>query len=125
MNSENIYHQLALSVFNAMNSRDFSELERNVSDNGAFDFPGTGKIEGMKRVILFLKALLRKYPSLMFTVSEVLVDNHRACAVWTNKGASSSGQPYQNSGVTLLHFSDNRILFISDYFKDTSFVSAL
>ena len=125
MNSENIYPQLTLSVFNAMNDRDFNELEKNVSENVAFDFPGAGRIEGAKRVILFLKALLRKYPKLTFTVSEILIDDQKACAVWTNAGVSNTGERYQNSGVTLLYFNDNKILFISDYFKDTSFVNPL
>jgi len=124
MNTEHTYPELTLSVFNAMNSRDFSELEKNVTENVAFDFPGAGRIEGARRVILFLKALLRKYPKLHFTVSEVLVDKHKACAVWTNAGVSSDGGPYANSGITLLYFEGDKIRFISDYFKDTSFVTS-
>jgi len=116
------YKKLTLSVFNAMNSRDFSELEKNISENVAFDFPGAGRIQGARRVILFLKALLRKYPKLIFTVSEVLIDNEKACAVWTNAGENIEGKPYSNSGITLLHFGGEKIVLISDYFKNTSFV---
>jgi ketosteroid isomerase-like protein len=116
------YQSLAQSVFNAMNSRDFTEPEKNISAEVVFDFPGAGRIEGAKRVLLFLKALLRKYPKLTFTISEILIDNEKACAVWTNEGESSDGKPYVNSGITLLHFNAEKIVFISDYFKDTSFV---
>ena len=114
--------QLTRSVFTAMNSRDFSELEQNITDNVAFDFPGAGRIDGKKRVILFLKALQRKYPRLVFTISEIIISSDRSCAVWTNDGVSSEGNPYRNSGITLLHITDGKISFISDYFKDTSFV---
>jgi len=113
---------MARSVFTAMNTRNFSELESCITEDIAFDFPGSGRLEGSKRVIIFLKALLRKYPKLTFTVSEVLLDSQRACAVWTNEGKNTEGIPYANSGITLIHFANNKICFISDYFKDTSFV---
>ena len=121
MDSE-ILTNLTNSVFDAMNTRDFTVLEKNVTDDVAFDFPGAGRIEGSKRVILFLKALLRKYPRLTFSVSEIITDRQKACAVWTNEGENSEGKLYANSGMTLLHFNDAKIVFISDYFKDTSFV---
>jgi ketosteroid isomerase-like protein len=113
---------IARSIFNAMNTRDFSEFENFVSEDVVFDFPGAGRIEGYKRVIIFLKALLRKYPELKFTVSEIITDNQRACAVWTNEGEDTDGNPYSNRGITLLYFRGNKLTFISDYFKDTSFV---
>ena len=122
MNITLSYEDMAYVVFNAMNTRNFSELENIVSEDVAFDFPGAGRIEGYKRVIIFLKALLRKYPQLIFTVSEIITGSQRACAIWTNKGKDIQGNQYQNSGMTLLHFSDGKITFISDYFKDTSFV---
>ncbi len=116
------YTDLARSVFHAMNTRDFATLEMNVTEDVVFDFPGAGKIEGNRRVMLFLKALLRKYPILAFEVSEILIDNQNACAVWTNRGENSEGIAYANSGLTLMQFTGNKIAYISDYFKDTSFV---
>jgi ketosteroid isomerase-like protein len=113
---------VARSIFNAMNTRDFSEFENFVSEDVVFDFPGAGRIEGYKRVLIFLKALLRKYPKLTFTISEIITDNQRACAVWTNEGEDLDGNHYSNSGITLLYFSGEKLTFISDYFKDTSFV---
>ncbi len=112
----------ARSLFKAMNTRGFQEFENLVSEDVVFDFPGAGRIAGIKRVLVFLKALLRKYPKLTFTVSEIITDNQKACAVWTNKGEDADGNPYSNSGLTLLYFSGNKLTFISDYFKDTSFV---
>lgn len=114
--------EMARSIFNAMNTRDFSEFENFITEDVVFDFPGAGRIEGYKRVIIFLKALLRKYPRLTFTVSEIITDNQRACAVWTNEGEDINGNAYSNSGITLLYFTERKLTFISDYFKDTSFV---
>ena len=114
--------ELITALFKAMNSRDFSILENHVAENVIFDFPGAGHIEGVRRTFIFLKALLRKYKTLTFTVNEVLIDEDAACAVWTNKGEHIDGYGYANSGVTLFRFSGDKISFLSDYFKDTSFV---
>jgi ketosteroid isomerase-like protein len=122
MNTTLSYEEKASVIFKAMNTRDFSELEKIVSGDVVFDFPGAGRIEGYKRVIIFLKALLRRYPQLTFEVSEIITGSQRACVVWTNKGEDIEGNAYKNNGMTLLHFSEGKIKFISDYFKDTSFV---
>jgi ketosteroid isomerase-like protein len=111
-------------VFQAMNTRNFDEFEKIITDDVAFDFPGIGRTEGSRRTLLLLKSILRKYPKLHFTVTETIIDGDRSCAVWTNEGVDSKGNPYANSGITLLHFSDGKITFISDYFKDTSFVES-
>ena len=121
METEKSPINLANMVFEAMNRRDFSHLEQVITGDVIFDFPGVSPLEGSRRVVLFLKALLRRYPRLEFDVKEILVDRDRACAVWTNEGADREGKPYSNSGVTLLHCREGKIAFISDYFKDTSF----
>jgi ketosteroid isomerase-like protein len=114
--------KLAGLVFQAMNQRDFDAFEQLITEDVAFDFPGAGRVEGKRRTLLLLKSILRKYPVLKFEVHEIISSGDRACAVWTNQGEASDGTQYQNSGMTLLHFSRGKIRFISDYFKDTSFV---
>lgn len=109
-------------LFKAMNTRDFTGLENHVEEEVVFDFPGAGRIEGARRMLIFLKALLRKYKTLQFTVNEVVMGEQEACAVWINKGEHVEGHAYSNSGITLFHFRNSRISFLSDYFKDTSFV---
>jgi ketosteroid isomerase-like protein len=95
--------------------------EKLITKKVAFDFPGAGRTEGARRTLLLLKSMLRKYPELTFTVKEIMVQENRACAIWVNEGRDRKGLPYSNSGITLFHFSDGKISFISDYFKDTSF----
>jgi ketosteroid isomerase-like protein len=123
MNNNDLYKNIAVGVFEAMNTSDFSVFEKNADVNLSFDFPGADKVKGVKRVILFFKILLRKYNNLRFTVSEVIVENEKACVVWTNKGEEKDGGVYENSGITLFHFNNDKVQFISDFFKDTSFIN--
>jgi ketosteroid isomerase-like protein len=124
MSNDNSYKKIALSVFEAMNTSNFSEFEKNAANDLNFYFPGADRVEGVKRVIIFFKVLLRKYNNLTFTVSDVIVENKKACVVWTNKGEEKDGKLYKNSGITLFHFTNNKVSFISDYFKDTSFINS-
>ena len=123
MENRELYKKIAISVFEAMNTSDFSVYEEYADENLSFDFPGADTVIGVKRVILFFKVLLRKYNNLKFTVSEVIVENERVCVVWTNKGEEKDGGEYSNSGITLFHFDMNKVVYISDYFKNTSFTN--
>lgn len=113
---------LAQSIFKAMNERNLMTHERNLAEHAKFDFPGAGVIEGSKRIIIFLKALLRKYPRLVFSVVNIIIEHERLCIVWHNEGESSAGTLYENRGITLVHLASDKIMLISDYFKDTFFV---
>ena len=109
-------------IFDTFNNRDVSELERILAEDAVFDFPRTELLKGPKRILVFIKILFRKYPRLAFKVEDILVDGDRACAVWSNEGEDNKGSPYSNRGVTLVRVKNGKIVFISDYFKDTSFI---
>jgi len=114
---------LALTIFTALNKRDLSDLSQHLSENSVFDFPGPGCLEGRTRILAFLKVLLRKYPQLQFTLEDIFGEGERVCATWSNKGTDNKGNSYKNRGITLIRVADGKIVFISDYFKDTSFVT--
>ena len=116
--------EMAQSVFDAMNNKDFSFASKIFDENIQFDFPGIGTVDGVRKVVVVLTALLRKYKKLHFIVSDIILEKERACVIWTNKGESLKEDLYENSGITLIHFSDDKIVLLSDYFKDTSFVNA-
>ena len=118
----NRHSDVAQSIFEAMNSHNLMALEKNLAEHAILDFPGTGIIEGSRRIIVFIKALLRKYPRLAFNVDDIIIDKERICVVWHNEGESSTGTAYANRGITLVHLAADKITLISDYFKDTSFV---
>jgi len=115
--------KLAELIIEAMNKRELSLLDEYLCENAVFDFPGPGIIKGKKRILIFLKVLFRKYPQLEFKIEDTIVEEKRACVIWSNKGKSSKGESYANRGITLVHFKDGKITYISDYFKDTSFVN--
>lgn len=108
-------------LFAALNSRDLSSLERHLAEDAGFDFPGPGLISGRKKILLFLKILFRKYSRLTFSVAKIIAEQDCACALWTNDGEERTGKSYRNSGITFLQFKEGKIMFLSDYFKDTSF----
>ena len=114
----------AEQIFAAMNSRDVSELTPYIAEDASFDFPSAGCITGKKRILLFFKILFRRYPHLTFHIDDIIVEGERACAVWSNEGDNAQGAPYRNRGITLVCTADGQITFISDYFKDTSFVAS-
>jgi len=115
--------QVSKAIFEAMNSKNMALLSPYLDEDVRFDFPGAAQVVGKKRVLIFLKVLLRKYPDIVFQVHDAIVDHDKVCIVWTNSARLEMDQPYQNSGITLVHCDNGLITFISDYFKDTSFVN--
>jgi len=116
-----INKQLAINLFEGMNNRDMILVQKIINENIIFDFPGIEQIEGDKKFIVFLKLLHRKYKTLKFTIIEMLFDHDKACLIWTNEGKYLDDSDYNNRGVTLFHFENDKISFLSDYFKNTSF----
>jgi ketosteroid isomerase-like protein len=56
---------------------------------------------------------------LAFKVQRVIYQGDQAAVHWTNQGMNRRQEPYQNEGVTILEMRDNKISYISDFFKDT------
>ncbi len=113
--------EIAVGIFGAINKRDFTEFESYINDDLIFNFPGVDEMKGAKRVILFFNILFRKYKSLKFNVTEVIAQDNKVCVMWNNVGEEKDGALYENTGLTWFVFTDGKISFMSDYFKDTSF----
>jgi len=122
--SENILsnRELAALVVTSMDKRDFTLYEKHVAEDAELDFPGSETVKGCRRIIVFLRAVLRKYPELKFTIENIIVDEVGAAVVWANKGKFKNGEPYNNRGITIVQIRGGKIVIISDYFKDTSFL---
>ena len=115
--------ELAELVVMSMDKRDFTLYEKYVSEDAVLDFPGSETVKGCRRIIVFLKAVLRKYPELEFTIEHIIVDDTGAAVIWSNRGTFKNGEPYENRGTTLVKVREGKIVLISDYFKDTSFLN--
>ena len=81
-----------------MDKRDFTLYEKCVAEDAVLDFPDSEKAKSCRRIIVFLKAVLRKYPELKFTIENIIVDEGWAAVVWSNKGKFKNGEPYNNRG---------------------------
>jgi ketosteroid isomerase-like protein len=123
MDSNAATPDLVQMLFAALNSRDLSALEHHLAEDAGFDFPGPGLISGRKKILLFLKILFRKFNRLTFSVERIIQDGDCACVIWTNEGHEKTGEAYRNRGITFLQFEEGKIIFLSDYFKDTSFIA--
>jgi uncharacterized protein (TIGR02246 family) len=115
--------EIAGELFRAMNARDPAAFAALLDDAAVFHFPGTKPIEGAARIEKFIRILFFKYPALAFDVRRVIADGRCAAVEWTNEGASRDGAPYRNAGVTVIALGQSdRVAYLSDTFKDTSFV---
>jgi ketosteroid isomerase-like protein len=105
--------------FTCFNSRDLDRMRPMLAENAEFYFPKTQPLLGLDRILKFLHLLFRQYPKLVFTVHRTIVQENRGAVHWTNQGKNRRGEPYENEGMTLLEFEDEKIRYISDFFKDT------
>jgi len=108
-----------LKFFQILNERDLDEADNLLDLQAELFFPKTQPVVGKDRILKFLKIFFRQYPELVFTVVRVIHQGDQAAVHWTNRGISRRKEPYQNEGVTILEMRNGKIVFISDFFKDT------
>ncbi len=111
--------QTITKFFEVFNSRDLDRMRELFHEDAEFYFPKTQPLIGRKRILKFLNILFRQYPELSFEVQRIICEGRNAAIHWTNKGRSRRKEPYQNEGATIMEVEDDKITFISDFFKDT------
>jgi len=110
-----------IDLFEIINRRDLVRFKDLLTEEAEFYFPKTQPLLGRDRITRFFKILFRQYPKLAFEVQGEIIQGQRAAVHWTNQGVHKSGKPYENEGVTILELEGDKIRYISDFFKDTSF----
>jgi ketosteroid isomerase-like protein len=113
---------LISAFFVSLNNQNFDELTHHLSSDVVFHFPGITPLTGPHKVIQLLKIIYRQYSDLVFTLTDTIVENDRAIAVWKNEGTDHNGTHYKNEGTTVFRFKNGKLNYMSDYFKDTSFI---
>lgn len=108
-----------LEFFQILNERDLEAANSLLDPRAEFFFPKTKPIIGKERILKFLKVFFRGYPELIFTVERVICDGDKAAVHWTDRGVNRKKEPYENEGVTLLELKEGKIVYISDFFKNT------
>jgi len=111
--------QTFLKFFQVLNERDLVEADNLLASQAELFFPKTKPMVGKDRILKFLKVFFRQYPELIFTVERVIRQGDQAAVHWTNRGMNRRKDPYENEGVTILEMKNGKIVFISDFFKDT------
>jgi len=114
-----IEDQTFLKFFQVLNARDLVEADNLLASRAELFFPKTQPMVGKDRILKFLKIFFRQYPDLIFRVERVIRQGDQAAVHWTNRGISRRKEPYQNEGVTILEMENGKIVYISDFFKDT------
>jgi ketosteroid isomerase-like protein len=113
------FEEIIKAFFAAANRRDLKAMDDLFSEEIEFYFPRTQPLIGKERVLRFFTILFRQYPQLTFHVHMTITEANKGAVHWTNKGANRRGDAYKNEGVTILRLKNNRICFLSDFFKDT------
>ena len=111
--------ETVLKFFQVLNERDLTAADLLLKEQTEFYFPKTNPIIGKERILKFLNVFFRGYPELIFTVRKVIIQEDLAAVHWTNRGISRRKDAYENEGVTILEMEDGKIVYISDFFKDT------
>lgn len=111
--------QTFLKFFRVLNERDLDEADTLLDSRTEFFFPKTKPIIGKDRILKFLNIFFRQYPELIFTVVRVIHQGDQAAVHWTNRGTNRRKEPYENEGVTILEMENGKIVYISDFFKNT------
>ena len=111
--------QTVKTFFEVFNKRDMDQMAKLLHEDAELYFPKTQPLIGKDRILKFLSILFRQYPELVFEIQRTVCEGDKAAVHWTNKGRSRKNEPYQNEGATILEMVDNKITFISDFFKDT------
>jgi len=111
--------QTFLKFFQVLNEQDLVEANNLLAPQAELFFPKTQPMVGKDRILKFLKIFFRQYPELIFTVKRVIRQGDQAAVHWTNRGLSRREVSYENEGVTILEMEKGKIVYISDFFKDT------
>ncbi len=111
---------MVLKFFQVLNEHDLVEADNLLAPQAELFFPKAQPMVGKDRILKFLKIFFRQYPELVFTVKRVIRQGDQAAVHWTNRGADRRKEPYENEGATILEMRNGKIVYISDFFKDTS-----
>ena len=113
------FEEAVTQFFHVINERNLEKLEDLLDEKAEFYFPKTQPLLGKEKILRFFKILFRRYPELVFQIKRRILQGEAAAVHWSNEGVKKGGEQYANEGITLLETKSQKIVFISDFFKDT------
>lgn len=116
---KNIPADLIRHFFDVFNRRELDKMAALLDSQSELHFPKTRPLIGEERILKFINVLFKQYPQLHFEIQDIICQGSRAAVHWKNRGRNRKGESYSNEGVSWMVFKDNRIQWMSDFFKDT------
>ena len=113
------FEEAVTQFFHVINERNLEKLEDLLDEKAEFYFPKTQPLLGKEKILRIFKILFRRYPELVFQIKRRILQGEAAAVHWSNEGVKKGGEQYANEGITLLETKSQKIVFISDFFKDT------
>lgn len=104
-----------------LNSLNTDLLEKWFTDESTIWIPPAKEISGKSRILALFRAIFRRYENIEWSVSEIFsLGNNKYFYQTTSLGNMFGKGSYKNEICTVIQFCENgKILFLSDYFKDT------
>lgn len=105
-----------------LNSLNIEKLEKWFTDETVIWIPPAKEISGKSRILALFRAIFRRYEKIEWSVSEIFNLGNNKYFYQTNSLSNMFGKDiYENEICTIIQFSEcGKILYLSDYFKDTN-----
>jgi len=121
-----VSRERTLAFMSDLCRRDHAALEKWFIDSSVLWMPPTAPVTGGRRIVVLFRTIFRMYSDLNWKVTELHEVSPTKCIYLTDSwGTIGKDTPYKNSIMTLIEFNaDGKIVFLSDYFKDTAIFEA-
>jgi limonene-1,2-epoxide hydrolase len=118
--------ELIESFMSDLEQRDVEKLRRWFFSESVLWMPPVGKIDGDRRILAAFRIIFRGYSDIHWKVTNIMsAGNNRFIYETESWGTIGKSTPYQNHILTIIDFdAQGRIVFLSDYFKDTAIFNA-
>ena len=106
----------------AMESNNHASVAEWFTENSTIWIPPAEPITGLSRIKALFRALFNRYHEVHWTIVDIIpVNDNRCIHICDSWGDMKTKPDYKNRVMTDITFdTDGKILYLSDYFKDTS-----
>jgi ketosteroid isomerase-like protein len=120
--------EMLCQAFSDMNRGDLAAVMVNWDDQITFVFPGTTRLgrfyQGKEEVERCLWTLQQLMPDVRIEVINTFDGPDIVAAEWLKRSTAPDGRTFENRGVTVAEFRDNKVIAMRDY-MDTEKLSLL
>jgi uncharacterized protein len=111
--------EMLCEAFQAMNRGDLDAVMSGWSDDITFVFPGSTRLgrtySGREEVERCLWTLQQLMPDMEIEVIDTFDGNDVVAVEWIKRSTAPDGTPFENRGVTIAEFRDEKVIAMRDY----------